>query len=320
LMQMGRWFGFRKGYMDLVRLFIGCREPKGKSTVDLYESFGAVCRDEEALRKDLLKYSKSDLLPCRVPPLIEQHMPQLKPTSRNKMFNAEIKSIDYAGEWTEKTVASNLAGEMKTNLDNAGSLFNKSKISPSIEFSFINSKGKLYKLNARIGITSGEAILAFLKEYKWAVTLNPIRLEIDYIEMMRKKNKFNSWHILLPQLQSPQSWKLPNTNFNDLSIVERKRSDTRFSAYSDPAHRDVASFLSGCSKLQGANGKLQRYRNFEIPVLLMYFVKEKDVENSGITVGFGIHYPGQKTEKAKTITWTVKDKTNADAVVTDFII
>jgi len=42
LMQMGRWFGFRKGYQDLVRLFIGTDEidggPKSKKRINLYEA------------------------------------------------------------------------------------------------------------------------------------------------------------------------------------------------------------------------------------------------------------------------------------------
>ena len=49
-MQMGRWFGFRRGYGDLIRLFIGRAEPDRKSTIDLYAAFDAVVRDEEAFR------------------------------------------------------------------------------------------------------------------------------------------------------------------------------------------------------------------------------------------------------------------------------
>ena len=52
-MQMGRWFGFRHNYGDLVRLFIGTDEPldtQGKKRINLYQAFGAVCRDEEAFR------------------------------------------------------------------------------------------------------------------------------------------------------------------------------------------------------------------------------------------------------------------------------
>src|SRR5215510_8036336 len=47
LMQMGRWFGFRPGYRDLVRLFIGWHKPltaARRRFVDIYEVFEAICR------------------------------------------------------------------------------------------------------------------------------------------------------------------------------------------------------------------------------------------------------------------------------------
>ena len=55
LMQAGRWFGFREGYRDLVRLYIR-RDHK----VDLYEAFEALLLDEEAFRDELGKYAGFD--------------------------------------------------------------------------------------------------------------------------------------------------------------------------------------------------------------------------------------------------------------------
>ena len=39
MMQMGRWFGFRAGYKDLVRLYIGRNEQDRTMYLDLYEAF-----------------------------------------------------------------------------------------------------------------------------------------------------------------------------------------------------------------------------------------------------------------------------------------
>ena len=95
LMQMGRWFGFRPGYQDLVRLYIGREEPDGSSTLDLYEAFEAIVRDEEAFRDQLRQYAElvnghPQITPKEIPPLVSQHLPWLKPAARNKMFNAEL--------------------------------------------------------------------------------------------------------------------------------------------------------------------------------------------------------------------------------------
>ena len=54
-MQAGRWFGFRPGYQDLVRLYI-----RRDDNVDLYEAFEALLLDEEAFRDELGKYEGLD--------------------------------------------------------------------------------------------------------------------------------------------------------------------------------------------------------------------------------------------------------------------
>lgn len=89
LMQTGRWFGFRKGYQDLVRLYA----PR-----DLVELFEAAMHDEELFRDNVKIYanqpldSEKRLTPSRIAPMVRQSLPNLKPTSANKMFNAYIRS------------------------------------------------------------------------------------------------------------------------------------------------------------------------------------------------------------------------------------
>ncbi|MEV5731673.1 Z1 domain-containing protein [Streptomyces sp. NPDC052292] len=106
LMQMGRWFGFRPGYRDLVRLYIGREETLGRGrnakTVDLYEAFEAICRDEELFRAELARYAplvggRPQVTPAQIPPLVAQHLPWVKPSARNKMFNAELVEVRSPG-------------------------------------------------------------------------------------------------------------------------------------------------------------------------------------------------------------------------------
>lgn len=86
LMQMGRWFGFREGYQDLVRLY---------TTPELYEAFEAVCLDEEYFRNEIRQYSvmvddKPQVIPAQVPPLVASHLQRLRPAAPNKMYNAVL--------------------------------------------------------------------------------------------------------------------------------------------------------------------------------------------------------------------------------------
>ena len=89
LMQTGRWFGFRKGYQDLVRLY---------APTDLVDLFEAAMHDEEVFRDNVKVFAQEPineearLTPSRIAPLVRQSLPDLKPTSANKMFNAFIRS------------------------------------------------------------------------------------------------------------------------------------------------------------------------------------------------------------------------------------
>ncbi|MGW6303698.1 Z1 domain-containing protein, partial [Streptomyces niveus] len=122
LMQMGRWFGFRKGYQDLVRLYLGREETMGSRDIDLYEAFEAICRDEESFREQLQQYStpvegESQVTPAQVPPLVSQHLAWLKPASANKMYNSRLVEIHSPGRWEEPTAYPSGATALRDNTE-----------------------------------------------------------------------------------------------------------------------------------------------------------------------------------------------------------
>jgi hypothetical protein len=314
LMQMGRWFGFRPGYRDLVRLFIGSKEPKGRVLVDLYEAFGAVCKDEEALRSELRKYSADGLLPKQVPPLVRQHLPNLPPTSRNKMFNAEIRSRDFAGDWKEKTSAPTAAPDVQANLALARALLEAGMIGPETELSFNGPTGSPRKFSARLGVVAGNAVLAFLKGYAWADGRQSVSLESAYIEAKLKAGEFGEWLIVLPQLGEGIRAEALATNVGPISVIERARvSESRFGAYSEPRHREAVAFLGGVGEVTNPSRSLKAARKPDTPILLLYLVAERGVPKSQITIGFGVQYPGLK--KLKDITWMVVNRQRPDDIV-----
>lgn len=98
LMQTGRWFGFRKGYQDLVRLYAP------PSLVDMFE---AAMHDENVFRDNIRAYKALDdnerpeLTPMQLAPLVQQSLPELKPTSSSKMFNAVLRKTASAPEVVE---------------------------------------------------------------------------------------------------------------------------------------------------------------------------------------------------------------------------
>ncbi len=79
---MGRWFGFRPGYRDLVRLYIA-RQARSSAakTVDLYEAFESIAATS-ALPDPARRYTPNGRrrprsTPAQIPPLVAQHLPWL---------------------------------------------------------------------------------------------------------------------------------------------------------------------------------------------------------------------------------------------------
>lgn len=315
LMQMGRWFGFRQGYQDLVRLFIGRKEKKGRKTIDLYEAFGAVCLDEESLRADLKKYSRGGLKPRQVPPLVRQHLDELPPTSSNKMFNAQISFRDFAGEWTEKTSAPTSEQDISSNRDAATTLLRATDFDEVEELRFVNDKGAKRRFDAFVGSASGADIHGFLQDYKWARGRDSVSLELNYIKRRIDAGALDEWYVVLPQIRTESTLVTGIEALGNVSVTSRARvSESRFGVYSEPRHREAAAAFAGLGGVSGENEAVRsRTATRARAVLVLYFVREDGEPQSPVSIGFGIQYPGQKAEKA--LLWSVRDPANEDAVV-----
>lgn len=72
LLQMGRWFGYRSGYEDLVRVY---------STETILEYFKYIMTVENDLRLEISRYQKERLTPLEFSPRVKAHMKML-PTAK----------------------------------------------------------------------------------------------------------------------------------------------------------------------------------------------------------------------------------------------
>jgi hypothetical protein len=93
LMQMGRWFGFRKGYEDLTRIY---------TTPDLMRDFSDLAFVERQIREDIQIYEDERLTPLQVGVRIRSH-PTMIVTSRLKSRFAKTDTISqsYSDKSTE---------------------------------------------------------------------------------------------------------------------------------------------------------------------------------------------------------------------------
>lgn len=91
LMQMGRWFGYRPGYLDLCRLY---------TTSELVEWFGHITDASEELREEFELMAASGATPREYGLKVQSH-PVLMVTSRLKMRTAKNLMISFSGQLLE---------------------------------------------------------------------------------------------------------------------------------------------------------------------------------------------------------------------------
>jgi hypothetical protein len=101
LMQMGRWFGYRPGFLDLCRLY---------TTADLIEWFGHIADASEELREEFDLMAASGATPRQYGLKVQSHS-VLMVTSQLKMRSARNLMLSFSGQLLE-TVAFHRAPDL----------------------------------------------------------------------------------------------------------------------------------------------------------------------------------------------------------------
>ena len=86
LLQMGRWFGYRRGYEDLPRVWM---------TPELQDHFVHLATVESEIRHDIKRYDTEKRTPEEFAIRVQTH-PKLAVTSKLKMQNVELASASYS--------------------------------------------------------------------------------------------------------------------------------------------------------------------------------------------------------------------------------
>ncbi|MCD2133343.1 Z1 domain-containing protein [Rhodococcus qingshengii] len=252
LMQMGRWFGFREGYRDLVRLYVGREETVGKRSVDLYESFEAICLDEENFRSELARYSqlkdgRALITPAQVPPLVSQHLPALKPTSPNKMYNAQLVEMATPGEWKEFTAYPKKITDLRTNTAIWTPILES--LSPlSSEIEIVSPRVGSVESAVALGFTAlagrvdRTQLFELLENLRWCAP-SQFFPHLAYLRVITDRELVDDWLVLAPQHNTarldPGEGQVANwgTSRSYSYFSRDRRREPLFGAISDPKHR-----------------------------------------------------------------------------------
>lgn len=320
LMQAGRWFGFRPGYEDLVRLYI-----RRDSQVDLYEAFEALLLDEEAFRAELSQYAGFDekgmplLEPRQIPPLVSQHLPWLKPTARNKMWNAVIANKAPTDIQDLYGLPPRGSEENRKNLDNVVlPLLKHAATEVMLPYELDGKAG--YKQKARIGLVSAGEFIQLFGKLAWndEYAAN-IKAFSGFIKKATDDSKITDWAVV---------WTWPNTGGRlfdipalggEVSIVKRKRRAGRIDFVgSDRKHRAAARPIALGEPVAPLGESPTR------GVILISLVPDREPDDAATPIQredlvglISIAVPAKAVPRSNLIQWTVINSANPDDVVVD---
>jgi len=116
LMQMGRWFGYRHGYEELVRVH---------TSEKLLLWFEWLVKVEQAVRSDIARYAVLGRSPRDLAVRIPLHN-DLRPTARNKMQAAIITISDYSNQTVQSIhLPLDKTSQIEENFSKSASFINK---------------------------------------------------------------------------------------------------------------------------------------------------------------------------------------------------
>lgn len=186
LMQMGRWFGYRPGYIDLCRLY---------TTGELCDWFGHIADAAEELREEFDLMAASGATPREYGLKVQSH-PVLMVTSRLKMRSARNLMLSFSGQVSE-TVSLHANEEvLQKNLDAVRRLC--ARLGPGRDDPAQDRGGSRQNWKGRLWTgVSGEAVADFLTAYRThpdAYKVNSTLLA-EFVRSMMGVGELTNWTV-----------------------------------------------------------------------------------------------------------------------------
>jgi hypothetical protein len=212
LMQMGRWFGYRPGYLDLCRLY---------TTDELNRRYALITGAAEELYREFDYMVALGSSPREFGLRVQQHPDGLMVTAPNKMKSAQLLSMSFAGGLSETVLFDTTADARRRNWKALEQLVGSMAGSPlkRNEASAIGA-GAAYvwkDVPASVVTTFLDSYVAHPDAYK--VQPKPLR---DYIQSRNTDQpaELTNWWVLLANSTAPEATSI---RVGDLPVGLTKR-------------------------------------------------------------------------------------------------
>lgn len=178
LMQMGRWFGYRPGYVDLCRLF---------TSGELNEWFRHITLASEELRDEFNYLYESGGTPNDYALKVRTHPGVLQITAVNKMYNSKTVQVSWAGRLIETYQLPMAKSIKRSNL--------------IVTDNFISSLGEAERKgnNYLWRNVLPQDICDYFSNFKLPADLKKVYLDLicEYICKLSNQGELTSWRVAL---------------------------------------------------------------------------------------------------------------------------
>ncbi|MBA1140689.1 Z1 domain-containing protein [Mesorhizobium neociceri] len=223
LMQMGRWFGYRDGYLDVCRLY---------TSEEMVEWFGHIADAAEELRQEFDNMVAAGATPKQFGLRVKSHS-VLTITSRAKMRNARAMQLTYSGDLLQTIVFPNRKDDITANFRATDR--------------FVEALGLSLDLNQQQFVPNGQrwnghlwrevpalSVVSFLRGYR----THPASFRImspliaDFIEEMNKGLELVHWTVALIGKDSGPDDKHRTIGGCSINMLQRNRTTEHSDRYS----------------------------------------------------------------------------------------
>ncbi len=234
LMQMGRWFGYRRGYELIPRIWLTDRTQK---------QFRFLSDLDQELREEILHMDIENISPDDYGPRVK-NTPRysfIRITSKKKMQSAELTDMDFTGSFNQTYLFDTDAQILKKNKEIVGT-FIESLGQPETPSAY----NPFSRNNAIWRDISFSRVKAMLENYHFNNRLHigeMIRSYLDWVEQITGEGKLQPWNIILSgggpdAAPKERRWKLLNC---EAPMVRRSRKKMRNSDKADTEFIDIGA-------------------------------------------------------------------------------
>lgn len=190
LMQMGRWFGYRPGYVDLCRLFM---------TEDLEKWFGQITDAAEELREEFDMMAEAGGTPADYGLKVASHS-GLMVTSPLKMRAATTLMLSFSGQLLETVALHRSRPVLQKNLDATRRLLAETGKKPQLIPEMVRPNGRTDRWKGYLWErVEASLIIDFLLTYQTHYAARKVNSQLiaDFINEMVAAGELTEWTIAL---------------------------------------------------------------------------------------------------------------------------